>query len=345
MTKVGVVGLGMMGMTHLDVYAKRASAQGDVQVVAVADLDEARRTGKATAGGNIEGQAQGGFDFSSVKAYADAADLIADPEVDLVDVCLPTPAHARFAIAAMEAGKHLLIEKPLARTSEQAEKIITAAENAEGLTMCAMCMRFWPGWTWLKDAVDKQTYGRVLSATFRRVAEHPGGAFYRNGDACGGAILDLHIHDTDFVQYLFGMPNAVRSCGYSNTTGHIDHVTTQYYFDGHDKPSLVTAEGGWSMAMGFGFQMEYMVNFENCTAVFDLAAEKPLKIFQAGQSAVFIPLPTGMGYEHEISYFLNCIAHGTSPARVTLASAAKSVSLIEAEIQSIQTDKHVVVRA
>ncbi|MEM7578111.1 MAG: Gfo/Idh/MocA family oxidoreductase [Planctomycetota bacterium] len=335
MVNVGVVGLGMMGMTHLDVYAKRAAAHGDVQVVAVADLDEARRTGKAKAGGNIEGQAQGGFDFSSVKAYADAADLIADPEVGLVDVCLPTPAHVRFAIAAMEAGKHVLIEKPLARNSEQAAQIVAAAGKAKGLTMCAMCMRFWPGWTWLKDAVDAQTYGKTMAATFRRVADHPGGAFYENGDACGGAILDLHIHDADFVQYLFGMPTAVTSRGYAKHTDRVDHVVTQYEFAEGSGAPIVVAEGGWSMTKGFGFQMQYTVNFERATAVFDLAGESPLMLYEPGEAGRPIELPPGMGYEAEIAYFLHCIAAGETPTRVTLASAAESVRLIEAEAQSV----------
>ncbi len=331
---VGVVGLGMMGMTHLDAYASRSNAR----VVAVADMDEARRTGKARASGNIEGQAQGGFDFASVKQYADAAELIADPRVHLVDICLPTPAHVRFAVMALQAGKHVLIEKPLARTAEQAAAIVAAADAAPGLTMCAMCMRFWPGWTWLKDAVDAKTYGPVQAATFRRVADHPGGGFYENGDACGGAILDLHIHDADFVQYLFGMPQAVTSVGYSRITDRVDHVSTQYHYA--DVP-MVTAEGGWSMAKGFGFRMEYTVNFAEATAVFDLAKPEPLTLYRPGQAPQAIPLPEGMGYEHEIAYFLDCIARGEKPTRVTLASAADSVRLIEAEAESVATGRRV----
>ncbi len=334
MTNVGVIGLGMMGMTHLDVYAQQSGAK----VVAVADLDEARRTGKAKAGGNIEGQAQGGFDFGSVKQYADAAELIADPDVQLVDVCLPTPAHAKFAIMAMEAGKHVLIEKPLARNSEMVAQVVAAAEKAQGLTMCAMCMRFWPGWTWLKDAVDQQTYGPLRAATFRRVADHPGGAFYESGDACGGAILDLHIHDSDFVQHLLGMPDAVTSRGYSHVTDRVDHVVTQYYYA--DVP-LVVAEGGWSMSKGFGFRMEYTANFAKATAVFDLAAESPLTLYVPGKEAQAVALPGGMGYEHEIAYFLECIETGTPPTRVTLASAGESVRLVEAEARSVKTGQTV----
>src|SRR5690606_18378987 len=171
MVRIGVIGIGMMGSTHLDAYGKLPGAA----VVAVADLLEDRRTGRAVAAGNIEGQSQGGFDFSAVRQYATAEELIADAEVDLVDICLPTPLHTRFAIEALKADKHVLIEKPLARTSEAAQDLLDAAAASPGVAMCAMCMRFWPGWTWLKEAVDQQRFGRVLAAHFRRVTSHPGG--------------------------------------------------------------------------------------------------------------------------------------------------------------------------
>src|SRR5687767_567364 len=279
MVNVGIIGLGMMGLTHLDAYAKRS----DCRVVAIADADASRRTGASLAKGNVAGQAQGGHDFSKFTQYADGMELIGDPNVQVVDVCLATPLHRQFAVAAMEAGKHVLVEKPLARTSADADAIAEAQRRTGVIAMPAMCMRFWPGWTWLKQAVVEKTYGGVLAATFRRVATHPGGAFYTNGQASGGAALDLHIHDTDFVQYLFGIPKAVQSRGYSKTTGEIDHIATQFIYD--DIP-LVTAEGGWTLADGYGFTMEYLVNFENATADYDLGREHPLKVSQNGETKV-----------------------------------------------------------
>ncbi len=325
--KIGVAGLGMMGLTHLDVYAQR----DDVEVVAVADLDEGRRTGRERAAGNVEGQAQGGFDFASVTQYADAAEMIADPSIDVIDVCLPTPLHLRFGRLALESGKHLLVEKPLARTADEARQLAKAAEASDRLAMCAMCMRFWPGWDWLKDAVDQGTYGKVLAATFSRLADHPGGPFYSDGEACGGAVLDLHIHDADFIQYVFGMPEAVTTRGYSTITGKLDHVVTQYH---HPDVPLLVAEGGWAMSKGYGFKMRYSVNFENATAVFDLGAVNPLTLQRPGKSPETVALDHQMGYAHEIEYFLDCLKVGQKPERVTLASAAESVRLIEAEVES-----------
>ena len=335
MTKIGVIGLGMMGATHLDAYRKLDRAD----VIAVADRNEDRRTGKTAAAGNIEGQAQGGFDFSTVKQYADADALIADPEVKLVDICLPTPAHVDCAIRALEAGKHVLIEKPIARTAEDADRLVAAAKSAEGLAMCAMCMRFWPGWDWLKHAIHQQTYGKTRSAHFRRVTSHPGGPFYRNGEACGGALLDLHVHDTDFVQHAFGPPRAVFSQGHTGQSGEIAHVVTQYLF-GDDGPT-VSAEGSWAMAEGFGFEMQYTVNFEKATAVFDLGDEQPLQLFGPDGNKTPVELPDGMGYDHELAYFLDCVARGEAPTVVSLEDAARSLRLVEAEAQSITTGQPV----
>ncbi len=327
--KVGVIGLGMMGCTHLDVYAKLEG----VEVAAVADKNPKRLSGEEKAVGNVEGQAQGGFDFASVKKYEDGMELIADESIDLVDICLVTPLHLEYAKAAFAAGKHVLVEKPLARTLEDARAIVAASETAKGLSMPAMCMRFWPEWSWLKDAVAQNTYGKVLSAHFSRLASHPGGPFYSDGKACGGALLDLHIHDSDFVQYCFGVPDAVMSRGYSKISGEPDHVMTQYLYE--DGP-MVSAEGGWSLSDGYGFTMRYVVNFEKATAMFDIGGEPTLKLIQDGKSEA-VKVRGAMGYEIEIEYMVDCIKQGKKPETVTLASAAESVRLVEAENKSIAT--------
>lgn len=335
--RVGVIGLGSMGQTHLNVYAQLP----DARIVAISDADPKRLSGEAKAGGNIEGQAQGAGDLSDARRYDDGHKLIADPDVDLVDICLWTPLHLEYARAALAAGKHVMVEKPLARTFADSQELVRLADEAAAkgkFTMVGMCMRFWPGWTWLKKVVDEQTYGAVKSATFRRVASHPGGGFYLDGDRCGGAILDLHIHDVDFIQYLFGLPRAVTTAGYSKETTALDHVVTRYHYD---QVPLVIAEGGWAMSPGFGFQMQYTVNFEKATAVFDIGAAEPLKLFRPDQPAEAVELESGMGYDHEIAYFLDCIQKGRKPAQVTPADAAQAVRIVEAEVESARTGQTV----
>jgi predicted dehydrogenase len=193
-------------------------------------------------------------------------------------------------------------------------------------------MRFWPQWAWLKQAIVEKRYGKVLSATFRRVASMPPG-WYKNGAMSGGAALDLHFHDTDFVQHLFGMPRALSSRGYSKTSGEIDHLSTQFFYD--DIP-LVTAEGGWSLADGYGFSMQYTVNFESATADFDLAREQPLRLSQNGQTEAVDAGP-GFGYAAELRYFLDCVKTGQRPTVVTADDAVRSLRLVEAEVKSIRS--------
>jgi predicted dehydrogenase len=329
MIRVGVIGLGMMGLTHLDAYA----AMEGVRVSAIADADANRLSGNIRAQGNIEGQAQGRFDFASVQKFSDGLDLIRDAAADVIDVCLPTPLHLRFALAAMQAGKHVLIEKPLARTAADADQLAAAAAKAGVIAMPGMCMRFWPGWTWLKNVISERAFGKVFAAQFRRVAAHPGGAFYSDANANGGAALDLHIHDADFVRYCFGDPISVQSRGYSKVTTGIDHILTQYNYG--DVP-LVSAEGSWAMSGGFPFRMQYTVNFERATAVFDSSAPQPLMLYQGSEPPRPIEIEPGMGYEREIAYFMQCVKEKRQPAIVTVRDGAEAVRLVEAEMESIR---------
>ena len=334
MVRVGVIGLGMMGLTHLDAYSK----MDDVEIVAIADVDEDRLHGRTLATGNVEGQVQGAFDFASVKKYNDGKKLIRNKHIDLVDVCLITPLHLEFGRAVLHSGKHLMIEKPLARTYREAKKLAEASQRAAGFAMPGQCMRFWPQWVWLKQAIDDGRFGKPLAATFRRLSSHPGGAFYRNGDACGGALLDLHVHDTDFVHFCFGVPRSVSSTGYSKITNAVDHVITHYDYE--DGP-MVVAEGGWAMTDGFGFSLSYSANFERATAVYDMAAETPLILYEQDKAPQAIDAGEGIGYEHELAYLINCIKTHQAPSTVTLADAALSVKIAEAEAISVATGRPV----
>jgi predicted dehydrogenase len=192
-------------------------------------------------------------------------------------------------------------------------------------------MRFWPEWSWLKKAVEQNTYGEVLAAQFRRVSQFPNGTFYRHGQHSGGAVLDLHVHDTDFVHYCFGLPDAVTTAGYSHQTTELDHVMTRYHFSNR---SLIFAEGGWAMAAGFGFRMQFTVNFERASLAFDIDHPDRLMLWEPGRPARKIETPRGLGYEHEIDYLLRCIESRERPSVSTIRDAARTLEIIEAEVRS-----------
>jgi predicted dehydrogenase len=333
--KIGIIGLGMMGRTHYEAYQEIGGT-----VAAVADQDPKRAAGDLTGtSGNVIAGAVNHLPMDKIRGTTDPLELIAMKDLDIVDVCVPTTQHVDVVVAALRAGKNVLCEKPLARTSAEGEKIAAAAREAPGMFMPAMCMRFWPQWKWLKQAVVEKRYGKVLSATFRRVAQMPAG-WYKNGQMSGGAALDLHIHDTDFVQHLFGMPKAVSSRGYTKDSGEIDHLSTQFFYDGTDAPALVTAEGGWTLADGYGFTMQYTVNFENGTADFDLSRKEPLRVSKGGQTEAIDAGP-GFGYAAELRYFIECVKTKQRPTVVTADDGVRSLRLVEAEVSSIKSGQPV----
>ena len=328
---VAVVGLGFMGITHLKSYQQLPNAR----LVAVCDAFRQPVNGVlAGVTGNVG--SSDALDLGrEVRPYKQLEDLLKDAEVDLIDLCVPTPLHAPQAIAALQAGKHVICEKPLARNSAIARDIVNAANSARGCFMPAMCMRFWPGWAWLKELVDKNVYGKLLTARFRRVSAPPGwsrDSYFKGGDS-GGALLDLHIHDTDFVQFLFGRPLSVFSTGLSRFSGAIDHVVTQYKVA---SGAAVYAEGSWLLTSGFN--MAYTVNFESATLDFDSArGTEALRLDEAGQATRTVK-PDGVdGYVEELRHLLTAIQTGKAPTTVTAQDGLSAVEICEAEERSVQT--------
>lgn len=332
---VAVVGLGFMGVTHLQSYKKIRGAK----VLAVCDAVRQPVNGVIPGvGGNMHGA--DALDFGpKLRAYQDYDLLLQDPDVDLIDLCVPTALHVEMSVAALKAGKHVICEKPLARDVASCRKIVNAAKKSKGSLMPAMCMRFWPGWSWLKDAVADERYGKVLAARFRRVSESPGWstASYFDGSSSGGALLDLHIHDTDFIQFVFGKPKRVYAKGLTRFSGAIDHVVTQYDVA---NGAVVSAEGTWLMTKGHGFGMFYTFNFENATVDFDSTkGEEALRVYQEGRKPKVLKPKGGDGYIGELRHMIDSIREGKKPSIVTPEDALMAVKICETEEKSIATGK------
>jgi len=331
---VGVAGIGFMGATHIKSYLKIPGAR----LGAICDAVRLPVDGDlSNIAGNIGDGKPFKLDMTQVKGYSKFEDLLNDPAIDLVDLCVPTPQHHPLCLAALKAGKHVICEKPMARTSVLSRDIVDAASSSKGFFMPAMVMRFWPEWSWLKDRIEDQSFGKVLAARFRRVTPPPGWskASYFKGDDSGGALLDLHIHDTDFVQFCFGRPRSVFSVGATRYSGRPDHVVTAYKVAG-DIP--VTAEGSWLMTEGCGFRMEYVVNFEKATAEFDSArGAEALRLTEEGQKSRIVTCGGADGYELELRHMIDSIQQGAPPEIVTAADGLSAVEICEAEEKSILT--------
>ena len=336
MVEIGIIGFGLMGRTHLGGY----QADARCRVRAVAD-NRPETVHTQIEGGNIDAQDPGMLCPADAVVYTSAEELLEDESIDAVSICLPTPLHVDIALAAVKAGKNVLIEKPLALNAADAGRVVAAAEaQAELVIMPAMCMRFWPGWRWLREQVTAGSWGKVRHATFQRFGERPGwgGDFYNDAASCGGAILDLHIHDVDFIRACFGDPAAVSATGMTGPSGGIDHISARFSFP--DGPEWVVAEGGWLECQDFPFVMRYLVQFEEATACFDLGRDPVLEVHHRGGASETVERPglgSVTGYEREIGHFLDCIIEGQPSTEISIADGAAAIRLVESERESIQS--------
>lgn len=337
---VGVIGLGFMGRTHVGAYQAAARDLGACELVAVCDSSPDRLTGEPVAVGNLGTAANEPklFDPSKVRGYTDPDEFFADPRLSIVSICTYTDSHVDLAVRALRAGKHVLVEKPVSIDPAQVRRLAEVARSSGRLCMPAMCMRFWPGWDWLHDRITESrrnergtagaALGNVLSATFQRLGSGPswGPAFYRDEARSGGALVDLHIHDADFISWCFGAPARVFAAGSAR------HLTALYRFK--DGPNHVTAEGAWDLAPTAGFRMRFLVNFENASADFDLS-RKPALLLHTESGSTEIPLSVLSGYDRQVRHFIETAASGGTP-HASLEEAARVAELLQHERESIE---------
>jgi len=256
--------------------------------------------------------------------YEDWREAVRDPAAEAVDLCLPTHLHAPAALAALEAGKHVLVEKPIALNGEDADRMIAAAAAAGRLLMTAQVLRFFPSYQPLIELQRSGKLGPVRSALFRRRCAAPTwGDWLPDASKSGGGIFDLLIHDVDMALHLFGKPVAVSATGYEDPAKGIDVVAGHlYYADG--APVLIT--GGWHHPKSYPFSMEYTVCFDGGTVDYS-SQGRPPALYRADGEAETLALPEVDGYQAEIEYFLDCAVNHRRPERCPPEESAAAVKL------------------
>lgn len=332
--RVGLIGLGFMGMNHARMHQ---SLRGSV-LAAVSDVVPERMEGRTNAGGNID-TGSTPLDLSAVKKYENWKKLIADKTLDAIDICTPTYMHAEMAIKAMKAGKHCFCEKPMAMNAAQAKRMVETSQKTGKLLMIGHCLRFWPEYVMMKDMIDSGRYGRVRSAIFRRYSGTPiwsWDKWMEDSTRSGHCALDMHIHDVDTIQWLFGQPAKVTSRGSTLADGGVNHLITQY-----DYPEipLVSAEGAW-LAPGMGFFMAATIAFEKATVEYSSLNSPTLAVFEDGKKQT-PAVPAGNGYAIELQYFIDCITEGKPPQKSMPEESARAVAITQAEIKSVITGRPV----
>ena len=341
--RIGLIGLGFMGSTHFRIHQENP----DAQIVALADVDEAKRRGDVSSVvGNI-GSADNSelLDLTGVKVYDSGFDLIKDPDVDMVDICTPTEFHADLVEAALAAGKHVFSEKPLCRTMEECFRLEKAVKAAKQFVNFGLCVRAWPEYDYFYREYLKGSYGKIISATFRRLSPSVAGQhwedWFMDGKRSGGALLDMHTHDTDFIVHLLGRPDAVTSVGRTvvSRNNGIDHVITFYHYE---NGPLVEAEGCWGAPNTTPFEMTFQIICEKATI--RLMAEG----FKVSWNDGRIDTPaveSTTGWHVELKYFVDCIKNNIVPDRYqTIDSIADTFKVTEAEQRSVVEGKRIEVK-
>jgi predicted dehydrogenase len=314
MLRIGIIGMGFMGGVHLNAWQHTPGAT----VVAACDSNPVIQQAK----GNIDTGADG-LNLEGVTQYTNIAEMLESESLDAVSITLPSHLHKAVSIQCLEAGVHVLCEKPMALALPDCQAMIDISKKTGKELMVAHCIRFWPEYAWLKKAVEEKTFGTVLSAEFDRRTSAPawsGDSWFADPAKSGGIALDLHIHDLDVIQYLFGLPESISASTADLKPGFPGYVQSQLQY----KNLPVTATASWLMPESFGFHMGFEVVFENAAAVFDGQA---LRIFSAEEDGTTPALEPGDGYLHEIRYFADRISGRTSKLIITPQEAAESVRL------------------
>lgn len=335
--RVAVVGFGFMGRMHYGCWKKIKGAK----VVALCDKDTAQFKAPIQ-GGNLAG-ADASTDFGDAVIYDDFDRMLAEAKPDVISLTLPTTLHVPLTVKALAAGVSVLCEKPMALDAAACQAMVKAADKAPNgaRLMIAQCLRFWPCYVYLKKLVDSKKYGPVVAASFRRYSAPPGWgkgkSWFADESKSGGVALDLHIHDTDIVHYLFGLPKAVTSSACYAKDGAMQYISSLYDVGG----AAVTAEGSWCMAPTMGFEASYIVTFEKAVVIMDGKREKPLCVYPLKGEAFVPKLPDGDGYEYEIRWFMDVLCGRPVACVTTPEQSRDSVRIVDAEKKSAKTGKTV----
>lgn len=342
MLKIGIVGIGFMGSIHY--YASKNVTGG--QVAAICTRDQKKREGDWTG---IQGNfgPRGGFeDLSHIRKYGEIDNLLADPEIDLIDICLPTHLHKEVSIAALEAGKHVLVEKPISVRLDDANEMVQIAERCGRCFMVAHILPFFAEYACAQEIVESGRYGDLIGGHFKRVISKPNWSDdFVDLEKSGGPGIDLHVHDTHYIQLLCGTPDAVFSQGKFAGDGFAQYLATQYIYN--DKAHAISCSSGAVSQEGRAFSHGFELYLENATLLFEFATldgepvtATPLTLLTDDGKVHSVDLgetdPVD-AFTRELQCAVDAITEGRESAILSGVSARDALLLCHRETESIKT--------
>lgn len=305
-----------MGGVHLNAYANIP----DAEVVGVADA----RFESAEAGAELVG----------ARPYASYDDLVAAEDVEVVDVCLPTAFHKDLAVRAAGEGRHVILEKPIARTIEDAREILDAFSDEGPRLFVGHVVRFFPEYVGIKEKIDAGELGTVgVVRTSRRSPFLLGwNDWYADWRASGGVLLDLVIHDFDFLRWTLGEVERIYARGLlGREYNRLDYALVTLRFQ---SGAIAHVEGHWGYPGPFNYSIEVAGSRALLTA--DSTEPATLQMIRGPDAPGEVPdIAAGRSpYEAELAHFIRCIATGEASI-VDGSDAYEALRICHAATESV----------
>lgn len=333
---IALIGCGMISKSHFDAIAALENA--DLKAIAEALPQRAETVGRE----------------HRCAWYTDARTMLEnEPDIDVCLICLPTYLHAEHIALCASYGKAVLCEKPFTLTVEDAELAARTIKETGIPYMTAQVVRFWTGYTKIKEMLDNGEFGELYLSYFSRCSERQywGNDWLFDPKRGGGAMFDMMVHDVDYMNYLFGPAKQVYTLAAKDETGCYDNVFASITFENGHK---AIAETAFNMHTGYPFTMYAKIMGSRAAAEltyragYDInqrdGALAELKIFREGQPAETISLEQYDAYRAEIAYFLECLDRGTKPAVVTIEDSIEVIRTVNAIRRSADTGSIVELR-
>lgn len=349
--KIGIIGTGNIADIHLGAYAKNSN----VEIYALCDINEERVKTM-------------GEKYGVTRIFTDINEMLKLKEIDAVSVCTWNSQHAPCTIAALNAGKHVLCEKPMATSAQEAREMKAAAEKNGRLLMIGFVRRFGNDCAILKDFIDTDYFGDIYytKATYLRRKGNPGGWFGDKARSGGGPLIDLGVHVIDLVRYLLGNPKPVSVYGATfqklfdrknvkDTVGYSASSKTDA--DICDVEDLAIAMIRFDNGAVLNIEASFSLNIKSDQGKIELFGSKAgakidpkLEIYSEinnymtdVQLCAKTELDFNGLFENEINHFVSCVKDGTT----CIAPAEDGIELmtiLDAVYESAKTGHEVIIK-
>jgi predicted dehydrogenase len=330
---IGICGCGFIGRIHAKAYL----AMPGVSIRGVFDSDGEKARAMV--------QSTGAQHFDSFDA------LLSDERIRVVSVCLPTFLHKEYVVQALQAGKHVLCEKPIALTMDDALAMLEAADQAQGRFMVGLTHRFYAENILVQEAADSGKLGKVLSCSAYRLGVTPdwsAGGWMNDPALSGGAATDFVMHDIDLCNWIGGKPRLVMAQGIRSSRGAWDYLDISIDYESGIKGFV---EGGWMFKGAWPFTQEHRILGERGAAQWRsrmgkniegrMQADSVVGIYVQGEEAQFPSWQKRDAFEREVEYFIKCVHSDTAPEIVRPVDALRALQVSIAAKQSAENNRPV----